>query len=61
MSDGRTQAPANRTRINLHQVYEARYWSEKFNVSRDELESAVNKVGAMADDVERELSRALAI
>ena len=57
MSDGRTQAPAIRKRINLHQDYEARYWSEKFNVSRDELESAANKVGVMADDVERELSR----
>ena len=61
MSDGRTQAPAIRKNINLHQDYEARYWSEKFNVSRDELESAVNKVGVMPDDVERELSRSLAI
>jgi hypothetical protein len=61
MSDSTTRAPANRTRINLYQDYEARYWSEKFNVSRDELESAVNKVSVMADDVERELSRALAI
>ena len=33
----------------------------KFNVFRDELESAVDKVGVMADDVERELSRSLAI
>jgi HAMP domain-containing protein len=61
MSDSTTQAPAIRKYINLHQDYEARYWSEKFNVSRDELESAVNKVGVMADDVERELSRSLAI
>jgi HAMP domain-containing protein len=61
MSDSTTQAPAIRRYINLHQDYEARYWSEKFNVSRDELESVVNKVGVMADDVERELSRSLAI
>lgn len=61
MSDGQTQPPAIRKRINLHQEIEARYWSEKFNVSRDELESAVNKVGVIADDVERELSRSLAI
>ena len=61
MSDVRTQVPATRKHINLHQDYEARYWSEKFNVSRDELESAVNKVGVMADDVESELSRSLAI
>ena len=61
MSDGTAQAPAIRKYINLHQDYEARYWSQKFNVSRDELESVVNKVGAMADDVERELSRSLAL
>jgi Protein of unknown function (DUF3606) len=43
MSDSTTQAPAIRKYINLHQDYEARYWSEKFNVSRDELESVVTK------------------
>ena len=61
MLDDRLNDPAIRKRINLHQDYEARYWSEKFNVSRDELESAVDKVGVMADAVERELSRSLAI
>jgi HAMP domain-containing protein len=60
MSD-RTLVPDISKRINLRHDYEARYWSEKFNVSRDELESAVNKVGGMPDDVERELSHALAI
>jgi hypothetical protein len=58
MSD-RTQVPTVSKRINLH--HEARYWSEIFNVSRDELESAVNKVGGMPDDVEREISRSVAI
>ena len=57
MSD-RTQVPTVSKRIN---DYEARYWSEIFNVSRDELESAVNKVGGMPDDVEREISRSVAI
>jgi HAMP domain-containing protein len=58
MSD-RTLVPDISKRINLRHDYEARYWSEKFNVSRDELESAVNKVGGMPDDVERELSHAM--
>jgi hypothetical protein len=57
----RTQVPTVSKRINLHHDYEARYWSEIFNVSRDELESAVNKVGGMPDDVEREISRSVAI
>jgi hypothetical protein len=60
MSD-RTLVPDISKHINLHHDYEARYRSEKFNVSRDELESAVNKVGGMPDDVECELSHSLAI
>jgi HAMP domain-containing protein len=60
VSHNRSNVPADRTRINLHRDYEARYWSEKFNVARDELESVVKKVGVMADDVERELGRSLA-
>ncbi len=35
----------DRTRINLGEDYEVRYWSERFGVSRDELKSAVKAVG----------------
>jgi hypothetical protein len=42
-------------RINMEQDHEVGYWSEKFGVSRDELRSAVAKVGPMAKDVRQHL------
>jgi hypothetical protein len=47
----------DRSRINTHENYELRYWSEKFGVSEDELKAAVKKVGNSAEAVERELRR----
>jgi hypothetical protein len=45
----------DRTRINVNQEHELRYWREKFGVSEEELRTAVEKVGVMVEDVEREL------
>jgi Protein of unknown function (DUF3606) len=42
----------------MHEDYEVRYWMEKFGVTREDLERAVQKVGVMAKDVERELKAA---
>lgn len=42
-------------RINIEQDHEVRYWSEKFGVSRDELKSAVAKVGPVAERVREHL------
>ena len=49
--------PADIYHVNTRKDYEVRYWSEKFNVSNDELESAVRKVGVKVDDVVRELEK----
>ena len=57
MPDSKTKIAADRKRINLHEDHELRYWSEKFNVSHDQLRRTVSKVGGMADDVARELLR----
>jgi hypothetical protein len=58
MSDDKTKRqPQDRQRINVHEDYELRHWSEKFRVSPDELKRAVAKVGQMAEDVERELAK----
>jgi hypothetical protein len=57
MSDDKSKRqPQDRQRINVHEDYELRHWSEKFHVTPEELKKAVGKVGQMADDVERELS-----
>jgi hypothetical protein len=45
----------DRTRINLSEDYEVRYWCEKFGVTADELGAAVKRVGNSAKAVENEL------
>jgi hypothetical protein len=47
----------DRSRINMHEDYEIRYWTEKFGVSKEELQRAVEKVGPTASAVEQELRR----
>jgi hypothetical protein len=50
------RGPADGRRIDVNQEHELRYWSAKFNVTHETLRKAVDRVGVMADDVERELS-----
>jgi hypothetical protein len=42
-------------RVNVNEDYELRDWAERFGVTKDQLKKAVEKVGPMAKDVEREL------
>lgn len=56
MSDDKTKTTqADRIRINVNEDYELRDWSKKFGVTEEQLKAAVQKVGPMAADVEREL------
>ncbi|MFC5440112.1 MULTISPECIES: DUF3606 domain-containing protein [unclassified Rhodanobacter] len=58
MSDDKTlRTPADAQRVNVGEDYEVRYWTNKWNVTPQQLRAAVDKVGVMADDVERELRR----
>ncbi len=41
----------DRDRINVNEDYELQYWSKKFNVSGDELKSAVKSAGTSAKAV----------
>ncbi|WP_082540748.1 DUF3606 domain-containing protein [Pseudolabrys sp. Root1462] len=52
----RKKGPQDRSRINLSEDYEVRYWSEKIGVSADALKAAVKKVGNSAKAVEQELA-----
>ena len=47
----------DRSRINMSEDYEVRYWTKHLGVSRDELEKAINKVGNSAAAVRKELRR----
>jgi hypothetical protein len=55
--DTNKRGAADRTRINIHEEHEVRYWTRILNVSRETLEAAVHKVGVMALDVRRELGK----
>jgi hypothetical protein len=56
MADDRNiRGPADRTRVNVNENYEVRYWTQKFGCTEAQLRAAVKAVGVMAADVERHL------
>ena len=58
MPDDKTKrGPQDRSRINVNEDYELRYWTGKFQVSEQELRDAVNRAGTSAAAVERLLKK----
>lgn len=56
MADNRTlRGPQDSSRIAMGEDYEVEYWTDKFGVSRDELQKAIDAVGNSADAVEAHL------
>jgi Protein of unknown function (DUF3606) len=56
MPDDKTKrGPQDAQRVNVHEEYEIQYWTRHFGCTRTQLISAVNKVGVMVKDIEREL------
>ena len=56
MADDKTlRGPADRTRINVNEDYELRYWSEKFGCSPEQLKEAVQAAGTNAEAVGKHL------
>ena len=45
----------DRSKINMHQPFEVKYWTHALGVSREELQKAVDKVGNSAATVRKEL------
>jgi hypothetical protein len=61
MSDDRTKkGPQDRSRINVNEDYELRYWTKELGVSPDELKSAVQKVGPSVEAVREHLGKSTA-
>jgi hypothetical protein len=58
MADDPKKTATDRTRIDVNQDYEYRYWSKKFGVSPDELKVAAAAAGPMSDDIARHLGKA---
>jgi hypothetical protein len=52
----RKKGRPDRDRINIDEEYELRYWSEKLDISPEQIQSAVAKVGPMVKDVRDHLA-----
>jgi hypothetical protein len=46
---------ADRSKINMHQPHEVKYWTRELGVSREDLQRAVDKVGNTAATVRKQL------
>ena len=59
MADDRNiRGAADRSRINMQEDYEVRYWTEKWSVTREQLAEAVRAVGVMVKNVAAKLGKA---
>ena len=47
----------DRSRININEPHEVRYWIQRFDVSEEDLRRAVAQVGVSADAVARHLGK----
>jgi 3-oxoacyl-[acyl-carrier-protein] synthase III len=45
----------DRSKINMHERYEVKYWTHQLGISRDRLQQVVEKVGNSAAAVRKEL------
>jgi hypothetical protein len=51
------RGPQDRSRINLEQDYERQWWASKWQVSEDQLRSAVKTAGTSASAVAKHLGK----
>lgn len=51
------RGPQDRSRINVNQEWELRYWCEKFGCTPEQLKSAVREVGVAVEDVKARLAK----
>ena len=57
MDDRTKTVPQDAERINVHEDYEVRYWTQHLGCTPERLKAAVERVGVMAKDVETDLRR----
>lgn len=57
MSDNLTKRDQrDRSKINMQEDFEVKYWTKELGVSKEELQKAVDKVGNSAAAVRKELA-----
>ena len=57
MDDRKNKGQPDRSKINMHEAHEVKYWTHQLGVSREKLQAAVEKVGNVAAAVRKELAR----
>ncbi len=56
MDDLSKTGQQDRSKINMHEAHEVQYWTKHLNVTKEELQKAVEKVGNSAAAVRKQLA-----
>jgi uncharacterized protein DUF3606 len=56
MDDLKKKDSEDRSKINMSEAYEVKYWIRELGVSKEQLQEAVDKVGNSAAAVRKELA-----
>jgi hypothetical protein len=56
MDDLKKKGSQDRSKINIHEDHEVKYWTKELGVSKERLLKAVEKVGNSAAAVRKELA-----
>jgi len=58
MADDKTKRSGpDRSKINMSEDYEVKYWAKELGVTREALQKAIDKVGNSAATVRKEIGR----
>lgn len=57
MDDLKNRGQQDRSKINMHEEHEVKYWTKQLQVSKDDLQKAVGKVGNSAAAVRKQLGQ----
>jgi hypothetical protein len=56
--DLKNRGAQDRSRVNIYEEHEVRYWTEKWSITKDQLVAAVSNAGVSVDAVAKELGKA---
>ena len=56
MDDLKKKGSQDRSKINMHEEHEVRYWTKELGVNKEQLQKLVDKVGNSAAAVRKELA-----
>ncbi|MDM0001187.1 DUF3606 domain-containing protein [Variovorax sp. J22P240] len=51
------RGPEDRSRINVNEPHEVRYWMQRFDVTEEDLRKAVAEVGVAVDRIAEQLGK----